>query len=139
MKKYWNLIKEINGTWLKPMPFSCSVVIIFLVQLCIANKWINNPVGKYSGFGILVALLIAAVGIDWIGNTRIFDFKKINEITPLDTFLYGIALTTFINLCCFCLHLGIVPRNVVLLFMAILLVAVHSFFKRLKQIYIAEE
>lgn len=139
MKKYWNLIKEINGTWLKPMPFSCSVVIIFLVQLCIANKWINNPVGKYSGFGILVALLIAAVGIDWIGNTRIFDFKKINEITPLDTFLYGIALTTFINLCCFCLHLGIVPRNVVLLFMAILLVAVHSFFKRLKQIYILQK
>lgn len=132
---YWNLIKEINVTWLKQMPFSCSIVIIFLVQLCIANKWIDKPIGKYSSFGVLVALLIAAVGIDWIGNTRIFDFKKINEITPLDTFLYGIVLTTFINLCCFCLYLGIVPRNVVLLFIAILLVAVPSFFKRLKQIY----
>ena len=136
MKKYRNLIKEINGTWLKPMPFSCSMVIIFLVQLCIANKWIDKPIGKYSSFGVLVALLIAAVGIDWIGNTRIFDFKKINEITPLDTFLYGIVLTTFINLCCFCLYLGIVPRNVVLLFIAILLVAVHSFFVRLTRIYI---
>lgn len=138
MKKYWELIKEIHGTWLKPMPFSCSMVIIFLVQLCIANKWIDNSIGKYSGFGILVGLLIAAVGIDWIGNTRIFDFKKIDEITPLDTFLYGIILTTFINFCCFCLYLGIVPRNIVLLFIAILLVAVPSFFKRLKQIYKAQ-
>lgn len=139
MKNYWKLIKEIHGTWLEPMPFSCSVVIIFLVQLCIANKWIDNPVEKNSGFGILVALLIAAVGIDWIGNTRIFDFKKINEITPLDTFLYGIVLTTFINLCCFGLYLGIVPRNVVLLFIAILLVAVSSLFKRLKRIYNAQD
>lgn len=133
--KYWDLIKEIHGTWLKPMPFSCSMVVIFLAQLCIAKKWLNNPVGKYYGFGILVALLIVAIGTDWIGNTRIFDFWKIKEITPLDTFLYSIILTTCINLCCFILHVGIISRNIVLFFVAILFVAVSIFFKRLSRIY----
>lgn len=138
MKKYWELIKEIHGTWLKPMPFSCSIVIIFLVQLCIANKWIDNSIGKYSGFGILVGLLIAAVGIDWIGNTRIFDFKKIDEITPLDTFLYGIVLTTFINFGCFCLHKSIVPPTIVSLFIFILVVTGLVLFIRLNQICVAK-
>lgn len=138
MKKYWELIKEIHGTWLKPMPFSCSMVIIFLVQLCIANKWIDNSIGKYSGFGILVGLLIAAVGIDWIGNTRIFDFKKIDEITPLDTFLYGIVLTTFINFGCFCLHKSIVPPTIVSLFIFILVVTGLVLFIRLNQICVAK-
>lgn len=138
MKKYRELIKEIHGTWLKPMPFSCSMVIIFLVQLCIANKWIDNSIGKYSGFGILVGLLIAAVGIDWIGNTRIFDFKKIDEITPLDTFLYGIVLTTFINFGCFCLHKSIVPPTIVSLFIFILVVTGLVLFIRLNQICVAQ-
>ena len=138
MKKYWELIKEIHGTWLKPMPFSCSMVIIFLVQLCIANKWIDNSIGKYSGFGILVGLLSAAVGIDWIGNTRIFDFKKIDEITPLDTFLYGIVLTTFINFGCFCLHKSIVPPTIVSLFIFILVVTGLVLFIRLNQICVAQ-
>lgn len=139
MKEYWNLIKEINGTWLKPMPFSCSVVVVFLVQLCIANNWLDNHIGKYYGFGILVALLIVAIGVNWISNIRVFDFRRINEITPLDTFLYGTLLTTFSNLVCFSLHWSIVSPDIILLFLVILGVTVRRFCRRLNQIYKAHE
>lgn len=134
MKKYFSLLKEINGTWLKPMPFSCSMVVTFLIQLCIANNWLDNHIGEYFGFGILVALLIIAIGLDWIWNTRIFDFKKINEITPLDIFLYGIILTTFINFCCFVLHQNIVSPVMASLFITILVINMLALFIRLNQI-----
>lgn len=136
---YWKLIKEITGIWLKPIPFSCSVVVIFLVQLCIANNWLDNHIGKYYGFGILVALLVAAVGIDWIGNTRILDFRRINEITPLDTFLYVTSVTTFFNLILLGLHWGITPLIIMIIFGVFFVVIGSGLFKRLHQIHKAHE
>lgn len=115
----WKIIKELTFRLLKPLAFSYLILGIFLIQLVIANNWINTSIGSYSGFGILVSLLVFVTGIDWLGNTGIYYFRKINIITPWDVLLYGIVWEVLINLACFKLHDSLVSPIIFFLFIGV--------------------
>lgn len=115
----WKIIKELTFRLLKPLAFSYLILGIFLIQLVIANNWINTSIGSYSGFGILVSLLVFVTGIDWLGNTGIYYFRKINIITPWDVLLYGIVWEVLINLACFKLHDSLISPIIFFLFIGV--------------------
>lgn len=99
MKKYFKVFCAINKAFLEFRSFVLAVISIFLIQFIYNQGWLKNV--RSFNLGWFVIALSLLLFVNWIYNSKFYSFKNINEITPLDVFLYGGCLVSLFTWCIF--------------------------------------
>lgn len=91
------LFKEVIKSFFKPFPFITALVATYFIQIGVVNNWINQKNGTYSNAERLIFILVVLGILDILWNFKIQSLFKIKSITPLDTLLTWITITSLFN------------------------------------------